>query len=95
MAIVALAFINSNRSTSDNIFCTGALITKYHILTSEHCFDYSLNFPYVIVAGSNDVNFGTTYYPSWWLSYDQWCNSRRIRITEPNNDIALIKVNNC
>ena len=74
-------------------FCTGTLITRTDILTSEHCLEDERLNTIQIVVETIDLRNGQVFHPFWWLSYNQWIARGNDTYVFNVNDLANIKVN--
>jgi hypothetical protein len=90
--VVSIVGINPNIPIELNIWCTATRITRRLVLTSEHCLRNSENRPFQIIEGSVDVRHGTSFFPLWSISYDQWAYHNNIQVFFIDNDILLIQV---
>jgi hypothetical protein len=75
-----------------DVICSGVLISKQDVLTAEHCIQGEEIHNILITAGSKNILLSSKFYPSWWISYDQWRRQINKRIPKPWNDIAIIRV---
>jgi hypothetical protein len=73
-------------------FCTGTLISHQNILTGAHCILDENIVSVRIIVGSVNLYHGKQYVPLWWISFNDWAESRSIPILYQVNDIACIKV---
>jgi V8-like Glu-specific endopeptidase len=75
-----------------NYICTGSLISKNDVLTSEHCMEGHHLTGIRVIVGSSYLNHGSVYYPEWWITYDQWAVYNGRTIEHEVNDIAILNV---
>jgi hypothetical protein len=75
-----------------NYICTGTLISRNDVLTSEHCLRNERLTRMYVMVGSSYLDSGTIYYPEWWQSYDQWAVFNNLEIVDDVNDIAFLNV---
>jgi secreted trypsin-like serine protease len=94
--IVSFMRINTAnpRPSSDHI-CTASLITRSHVLLAEHCTNNKVRNETMILAGSNNLNYGRVYRILWWITFNEWAQHRYIHLQNHMNDISIIKVNYC
>jgi secreted trypsin-like serine protease len=90
--IVAISKSYRQDTLNLNYFCAGTLISRKDVLTSEHCLrDQNLN-RITVLVGSSYLDRGLRYYPSWWITFDQWAVQNNHEIVHEVNDIALLNV---
>jgi V8-like Glu-specific endopeptidase len=75
-----------------NHICTGTLITRKDVVTSEHCIVGRQISNSKIMVGSVNLRITRRYYILWWISYKQWANGQNITIQFSINDIAVVRV---
>jgi V8-like Glu-specific endopeptidase len=76
-----------------SILCSGVLITQSHVLTVEHCITHLSYSILEVLVGPGELSQTVSYYPIWWISFNQWASTRRPNRIEAYNDIAILKVN--
>jgi hypothetical protein len=74
-------------------FCTGALVSKQHVLSTAYCIARKLPNETVVLAGTNNLIFGRLYRISWWITYNQWAQFRHRNDNDQDNDISISRVN--
>ena len=72
--------------------CTGALISRSHVLTSAHCVDSEELGTIQVSIGSVDLTAAEKFPVSGWLTYYDWAKFKNIPGFIPGSDIVVIKV---
>ncbi|XP_011495579.1 PREDICTED: uncharacterized protein LOC105360384 [Ceratosolen solmsi marchali] len=91
--IVAFRRINNvNPNPSRDHICTGALITKQHVLSAAQCHDRRLVNQTIVLHGSNSLLYCTTYRILWWITFNKWADLTGRNHLFSDNDISVTKL---
>jgi V8-like Glu-specific endopeptidase len=83
-----------NADPADDHICTAAIITRTHVLSAAHCIINRIVNETVVAVGSIVLTSARLHRISWWITYNEWCDSENIVKEFEDNDISIIKVNN-
>jgi hypothetical protein len=72
--------------------CTGALVSKQHVLSTAYCIINRLTNQTIVLAGTNNLVFGRLYGISWWITYNEWSQFMSQPLIFEENDISITKV---
>jgi V8-like Glu-specific endopeptidase len=72
--------------------CTGTLVTRKDVVTSEHCVQDRELDDTKLMVGAVNLWQSRSYNILWWISYEQWAVSHNIVIEFDLNDVAVIRV---
>jgi V8-like Glu-specific endopeptidase len=72
--------------------CTGTLITRKDVVTSEHCVLAEELQNSKIVVGSINLRECQDYFIFWWITYEQWAVAHNIDVEFNMNDVAVVRV---
>ncbi|XP_011495232.1 PREDICTED: trypsin epsilon-like [Ceratosolen solmsi marchali] len=73
-------------------FCTAALISKCHVISSAQCTEKIIKNETKIHAGSLTLTNGRKYDIAWWINYNDWCQYKSRSPQFEINDIGIIKI---
>jgi hypothetical protein len=76
-----------------DIVCSGTLISKQDIITTQHCLKNKLPVQVHIYMGSGDLTLNQGYHANWWISYDEWANHNNVPVQSAGHEITMLRVN--
>ncbi|XP_011495224.1 PREDICTED: chymotrypsin-2-like [Ceratosolen solmsi marchali] len=92
--VVSITNMNRNNQRPEaNHVCTGTLVSKRDVVTTDHCVLGFLYHVIEIIVGSHDIRQGTRYFVLWWLSFNQFSTIQRSIPVYEHNDIMMIRLN--